>query len=62
VYNIFKLFIIKGLFAKWKQPLYYDYDSPMTQELLFEVIAQLNDCGFEVVAIVSDMGPTNVRL
>lgn len=56
------MFNFKGLFAKWKQPLYYDYDSPMTQELLFEVITQLNDCGFEVVAIVSDMGPTNIRL
>lgn len=51
-----------GLFAKWKQPLYYNYDTPMTQELLFEIIKQLYVCGFNVVAIVSDMGPTNIKL
>ncbi|KAF0727821.1 Uncharacterized protein FWK35_00033891, partial [Aphis craccivora] len=42
--------------------LYYDYDSFMTQLLLFDVISQLHFCGFEVVAVVSDMGPTNIRL
>ncbi|KAL4111850.1 hypothetical protein QTP88_015729 [Uroleucon formosanum] len=52
----------RGLFSKWKQPLYYNYDSPMTQLLLFDIISQLYVCGFEVAAVVSDMGPTNIRL
>lgn len=51
-----------GLFSKWKQPLYYDYDSPMTREVLFEIISELSACDFKVVAIVSDMGPTNMKL
>lgn len=34
----------------------------MTQLLLFDVISQLHACGFEVAAVVSDMGPTNIRL
>jgi len=34
----------------------------MTKELLFEIIMALNNCQFDVVAIVSDMGSSNQEL
>ncbi|KAL4143950.1 hypothetical protein QTP88_006198 [Uroleucon formosanum] len=57
-----QVMMARGLFSKWKQPLYYDYDSPMTQLLLFDIISQLYICGFNVAAVVNDMGSTNIRL
>lgn len=34
----------------------------MTKDILFNIIAEVHNAGFEVVALVSDMGPTNVGL
>lgn len=34
----------------------------MTRELLYKIIECLHAVGFNVVAIVSDMGPTNMAL
>ena len=51
-----------GLLSNWKQPLFYDFDTPMTTEILFEIIACIHEMGFEVVALVSDMSPTNIGL
>lgn len=51
-----------GLFAKWKQPVFYDYDVPMKQELLLKIIQELYDVGYNVIAIVNDMGATNMGL
>ena len=48
--------------SNWKQPLFYDFDTPMTTEILFEIIACIHEMGFEVVALVSDMSPTNIGL
>lgn len=52
----------KGLVKYWKQPLYYDFDQQMTKELLFEIIAKLEEIGFKVLSIVSDLGGKNIRL
>lgn len=34
----------------------------MTKNILFDIIAEIHKVGFEVVGIVSDMGPTNIGL
>jgi len=51
-----------GLFANWKQPVFYDFDVPMKPALLFKIIQQLYDVGYNVIAIVNDMGVTNMGL
>lgn len=34
----------------------------MTQEILFEIISKLENIEFNVIALVSDMGPSNIGL
>lgn len=34
----------------------------MTKDLLFNIISEIHNSGFEVVTLVSDMGPTNIGL
>lgn len=34
----------------------------MTKDLLYNIISEIHNSGFEVVALVSDMGPTNIGL
>lgn len=52
----------RGLFQKWKQPVYYDFDQKMTKEILHKIIKSLYDIGYIVVSVVSDMGPDNINL
>jgi Transposase protein len=52
----------RGLFSKWKTPVYVGFDVNMTKKLLDEVICALHDVGHEVVACVSDMGTSNQGL
>lgn len=52
--NSNKIFL--GLVASWKQPVYYNYDTPMTKQILSNIICSLYEVGYNVVAIVSDMG------
>lgn len=51
-----------GLFSPWKGPVFYQHDQPMTEELLDMVITELHEAGFQVVSVVSDMGPENIGL
>ena len=54
--------MIRGLFSKWKQPIFYEYLKPMTKDVLFEIIEALYKIEYIVVATTSDMGPTNMSL
>lgn len=54
--------VLIGLIASWKQPVYYNYDTPMTKDILYSIISRLHSVGYHVIAIVSDMGPSNVGL
>lgn len=54
--------MLRGLASPWKQPIYYDFDCPMTKTILMSIIKAVYMAGYEVVAIVSDMGPTNMGL
>lgn len=51
----------RGL-VHWKQPVYYQFDQPMTTDILIEIISNLHDAGFTVVGIVSDMDTTNTSM
>lgn len=54
--------MVRGLFAKWKQPIYYDFDVTMTSELLQNIISQLESCGIRIVAVTCDMGGKNSKV
>ena len=54
--------MVRGLCSHWKQPVFFDFDRPMTRSLLSSVIAAVEKVGFQVVATVCDLSPTNQRL
>lgn len=54
--------MLRGLASPWKQLVYYNFDTDMTKDILFDIIVQVEEAGFLVVAMVSDMGPANVKL
>lgn len=58
----FQIVQARGLFAKWKQPIYCEFDQKITKEILFNLIIKLANIGFRVVACVNDCGPTNMAL
>lgn len=52
----------RGLFSKWKQPIYYQYSQAMTKDILMNIITALHKIYYTVVAVTSDLGPTNIAL
>lgn len=52
----------RSLFGKWKQPVFVDFDTKMTSNILENIITQLYRIGFTVVACVSDCGGGNIGL
>nr|XP_022910941.1 uncharacterized protein LOC111421979 [Onthophagus taurus] len=52
----------RALFGSWKQPIFAGFDTRMTGTLLLTLINKLHDIGFEVIACVSDCGPSNLGL
>ena len=46
----------RGLGSGHKEPLFYDYDRPMTEELLSELIIKTEEAGAHVRNVVLDMG------
>lgn len=57
-----QVMMIRGLMSNWKQPVYYSYDTPIKSEVLFHVISILYESGYNIVAMTSDMGSTNLNL
>ncbi|XP_077259728.1 uncharacterized protein LOC143896053 [Temnothorax americanus] len=47
-----QVMMARGLFSKWKQPVFYEYDKPVTKENLTEILEQLFEYGFTVVAAI----------
>ena len=54
--------MLSGLVAKWKQPIYYGYDISDMHEILISLIKEAECAGYPVVAIVHDLGSSNLRL
>ncbi|XP_071572048.1 uncharacterized protein [Temnothorax nylanderi] len=55
-----QVIMCRGLFANWKQPIFYKFDQPMTKDILMECVVHLQEAGYEVVAAVSDLGNKGV--
>lgn len=52
----------QGLRMSWKQPIYFDFGKAMNVHTLHMLIQKLYTIGYDVVGIVSDMGPGNQKL
>ena len=61
-YKQLQLTMVRGLSAKWKQPVRVDFDQKITKELLFGLIRELHQIGYPVVCCTSDCGGGNVGL
>ena len=48
--------MVRGLFKKWKQPVYYDFDTPMKTDLLSFIIKQVEEIGIRVYGTNFDLG------
>jgi len=57
-----QVMVVRGLFARWKQPIFYKFDQNMTKEIILDAITQLYNIGYKVVAMTSDLGSTNQAL
>ena len=57
-----QVIMIRGLLKNFKQAIYYQFDQPVTREILTEVLDRLDDIGFSVEIVVSDMGSKNMAL
>lgn len=51
--------MVRGLFGNWKQPIFYDFDCRITDKILFDIISQVEETGFHVIAKVCDLGGPN---
>lgn len=51
--------MIRGLTSAWRQLIYYNLDTDMNKDILFDIIQKAEAAGFLVVAIVNVMGPCN---
>lgn len=58
-HEYFQVMMARGLFNKWKQPVFYDYDQPITKDIIVKIIQELYDSGYPVVAVTCDLGPKN---
>lgn len=48
----------RGLFKNWKQPIFYHYDTKLTRAVVEKAIIKLHEIGYQVLAIIKDMGPS----
>jgi len=55
----YQVIVSRGLFKKWKQPVYFQFDQAMTKDIILNVIKELYSNGFTVVALTCDLGSTN---
>ena len=54
--------MVRGLYAKYKIPIFAAFDKAMTKKDLFEAIEGLYKAGFHVVTVTCDQGPNNTSL
>lgn len=50
------------MIGNWKQPIFFDFDCQMTTEVLKTILNATNESGYNVVAMVSDLGGSNRAL
>lgn len=52
----------RGLFTKWKQPIFVNFYTKMIKDILMDIIDKLHKASYSVVACVSDYGGGNIGL
>jgi hypothetical protein len=57
-----QVIMARGLFSKWKTPIFVGFDTKVTKDLLNKVIAALDEISYDVAAITSDLGGGNQGL
>ncbi|KAJ8895742.1 hypothetical protein PR048_001080, partial [Dryococelus australis] len=60
-HTIVQVIMALGLLLKWKQPVYFNFDNPMTEPILKEVV-NLESSEYQVYSVTSDLGPSNRNL
>ena len=51
--------IMRGVFAKFTIPIYYEYDTAMTPDKLNEIIIKIQSFGFHVLGMTCDSASDN---
>jgi Transposase protein len=51
-----QLVIVRGLCSKWKQPIYFDFDTAMKKDLLLFIIRSVEEIGIRVYGTTFDLG------
>ena len=54
--------MLRGLCSNWKQPVFFDFDQPITADLLNKILMSIEEAGIEVWAITCDGGSSNQAL
>jgi len=54
--------MIRGLVSNWKQPIFYEFDTPMTKGILLDLVIKMEAIGFKVHSTTSDFGADNQSL
>lgn len=54
--------MVRGLCADWKQPVFFNFDTPMKEDVSMPIIIDLENVGVEIWAMVCDAGSTNQAL
>ena len=55
-YKKLQLAVARGIVGGWKQQIFFDYDAPMSKELLFKIIIKCEEHQIKVWDIVCDLG------
>uniref|UniRef100_A0A182HYC2 Transposase n=1 Tax=Anopheles arabiensis TaxID=7173 RepID=A0A182HYC2_ANOAR len=53
-HNYLQVVMARGIFNKWKQPIFIGFDQKMTKDIILSLIKKLSERMINVVAIVSD--------
>ena len=51
-----QLVVARGIISHWKQQIFFDFDKPMTKELLFSIICSAEQNEIKVYSVVCDLG------
>lgn len=59
-FSYMQVVMARGLFSGWKQPVYINFDTKMTSDVLNLIVTELHNINFKVAACVSDCGGGDV--
>jgi len=49
----------RGLFSKWKQPVYYGYDEILNMTSIRSIVQEVHDAGLNILCFTCDSAPSN---